>query len=178
MQRLALDYLRPAWHSPWPGLTLLALAIFITATLMMEYRATADAIEAHNPEIVEVRRTPIDSTERLDALSPAEQLRLKQRIEQANRLIARMSLPWDALFNAMEQVQNNDIALLDIQPEALTRRLSVRGEARDFPALSSYLRRLQTHNQFANVFLVSHEIDNDDPQRPIRFEIKADWVVQ
>lgn len=178
MQRLALDYLRPAWHSPWPGLMLLALALFIAATLTMDYRATADAIEANTPEVVEVRHKAIAAADNLDNLTPAEQQQLKQRIDQANQLIARMTLPWEALFNAMEQMQSHDIALLDIQPEAITRRLTVRGEARHFAALAGYLRRLQAHGQLANVFLVSHEVVSDDPLRPVRFEIKADWVVR
>lgn len=177
MRRLSLDYVQPAFRSSWPGLIILTLALFWAGNLIVKYLQTAEDIAAQTQVIsdVVVPRNVSMNTE--PVRTPAQIQRLKQDIEQANRIIAQLTLPWEELFNAVESAQNRDIALLDIQPDPGTKSLNISGEARNFAALSGYLLRVQSQRCFSNVFLLKHEVQAEDPQHPIRFELKADWVV-
>lgn len=178
MRRLSLDYQRPALSSPWPGLVMLTLALFWAGDLVLDYRQVTDEITARTPAIIDVavhRKAPAPNE---PVRSPAQIQNLKQDIELTNRIIAELTVPWEELFNAVESAQNGDIALLELQPDTHRKILTISGEARNFTALSGYLHRVQAQRSFANVYLLRHEVQTEDPQRPIRFELKADWQVQ
>jgi hypothetical protein len=67
------------------------------------------------------------------------------------------------------------VALLHIQPDAQNRVLRVTAEARREGAMLEYLRRLEGTGSFAEVHLLSHQVREDMPQRPINFSVQASF---
>ena len=51
--------------------------------------------------------------------------------------------------------------------------LRLTAEARNREAMFEYLRRLAQARGLAEVHLVSHQVQRDDPQRPIQFTVQA-----
>ena len=55
------------------------------------------------------------------------------------------------------------------------RSLRITAEAKDSDDMIAYVEQLQSRNWFGAVELVRHEINEQDPNRPIRFQIDAAW---
>ena len=94
----------------------------------------------------------------------------------AQEIIARIAIPWGDLFQAIETVKVERVALLALEPDPKTGVLLLRGEAGDLPALLTYIARLAQASQLHEVYLLRHEISRDgNPQRPVAFTISARW---
>ena len=63
----------------------------------------------------------------------------------------QLSLPWDALFKAVEPMGEQEVALLSIQPNVDKRIVRLTGEAKNFKALLAYLTFLEHSKTLNNV---------------------------
>lgn len=93
-----------------------------------------------------------------------------------NNAIAQLNLPWRDLLNAVEAGTPATIALLGIDPDA--RKHVVRGiaEAETSEGMIAYIEQLKRQPFFRDVLLTRHEINEQDPNRPLRFQFEAHWV--
>jgi hypothetical protein len=99
--------------------------------------------------------------------------RLDEQFRNAETVVRQLTLPWASLFHTLEEAASGDVAILQLQPEAQQRLLRATAEARDQEAMFEYLRRLAAARMLANVHLVSHQVQIEDPQRPIQFSVQA-----
>jgi Tfp pilus assembly protein PilN len=164
--RVELDYLAPPQRLLWPGLLVLALSLALGAFLLVRYRDARQDIARLEAEsgLVLPERRPVRAVpkERLDAEAKA-----------AEAVVRQLAVPWGALVAALEQASMRDVALLQLQPDADQRRLRLTAEARDRDAMFTYLRRLEAAPALAEVVLISHQVQLEDPQRPIQFSLQA-----
>lgn len=109
-------------------------------------------------------------------VSEETQEHLKGELRYASRVIDKLDLPWDSLFAAVESAFNQQATLLAIEPDAETRQVRLTAEAKDFPAMLDYLKQLQQSPALRDAYLSSHQINQQDSQRPVRFVINARWV--
>lgn len=82
---------------------------------------------------------------------------------------------WAALTRHIERAVGADVALLAVRPNVSGRALQISGEARHMTAALAFVDALRAP-PLADVVLVSHQIRQNDPQRPIVFEIAATWT--
>lgn len=104
-----------------------------------------------------------------------------ERVEEmkyANKVIDRLALPWDRLFNEMENSVNSDVVLLGVEPDAGRGRITFTSEARDLSTMLSYEQRLAQSALLREVHIQSHQMQMQDPQKPVRFIVGADWLPQ
>ena len=95
---------------------------------------------------------------------------------QAQETIARIAIPWNDLFHALEKVKVERVALLALESDPKAGTVLLRGEAGDLPALLTYVARLGSTGQLDEVYLLRHEFRRDgNPQRPLAFSISARW---
>ena len=175
MRALRLDYQRSNKPVPWLGLGVLIAAL--TALTL-----TAGYFQMLNQQIAYWDRK-IDHAERLTrhharAIHPlTEQDARAQLLEvkQANQVVRQLSLPWNALFKAVETSGGQNIALLSLEPDLQKGTVKVSGEAKDLDALLSYVKQLSTREVFGSVFLQNHQIQQSDPEKPLRFSLLAYW---
>ncbi len=99
--------------------------------------------------------------------------RLEEEAKLAEGVVRQLTLPWAKLIGAIEQAASRDVAILQLQPDAEQRLLRLTAEARDREAMFEYLRRLGGAQGLAEVHLVSHQVQREDPQRPIQFAVQA-----
>lgn len=165
-KRLELDYLAPARRAGWPGLVVLALALALGAWLGARYGEARREIVRLETEsgLMSPEHRPVRAL-------PRE--RLEARTKAAEAVVRQLTVPWGALIGALEQSSTRDVALLQLQPDADQRQLRLTAEARDREAMFAYLRRLESAPALAEVHLVSHQVQNEDPQRPIQFAVQA-----
>jgi Tfp pilus assembly protein PilN len=92
-----------------------------------------------------------------------------------NAAILQLNLPWRDLHDAVASATPASVALLALEPDAKRRVLRITAEARASDDMFTYVERLQGLDWFAHVALTRHEINEQDPNRPIRFQLDAQW---
>ena len=92
-----------------------------------------------------------------------------------NGAIAQLNLPWNEVFEALEAATPQTIALISLEPDA--RRNSVKGiaESKDSDDMVRYIEQLKKQPYFKNVFITMHDINQLDPNKPLRFQFEAYW---
>jgi len=99
--------------------------------------------------------------------------RLDEEAKSAEAVVRQLTVPWASLLQAIEQAAMRDVAILQLQPDAESRSLKLIAEARQREAMFEYLRRLGAARGLTEVHIVSHQVQRDDPQRPIQFSLQA-----
>ncbi len=174
MRPLDLDFRRPlAGPAGW---LLLAAGVLLLALVLLARQQLAMAGAAARVDLAESERR-LPGVAALP-LSAAETRAQQAALAEMQRLSAQLSLPWERLFGTLEALANDDIALLSLTPDARKQQLRITAEARDLAAMLAYHRSLEDSDDLRDVALVNHEIVSEVPERPVRFNLTATWMVQ
>ena len=173
MRPLKLDFVPRPSPLRWIGAALLVSALATAAYLAMSYVEQSAELERWEDKYSRLQKT---QRTRSNLGEAAESQHLQEEIKTANRVIARLSLPWDALFREIDASVDKHVTLLSIEPDAEKQDLRITGEARDLVVMLEYVRRLQSVTLLKDVHLISHQVQQQDPQKPVRFVIYAQWV--
>jgi hypothetical protein len=92
-----------------------------------------------------------------------------------NAAILQLNLPWRALHDAVGAATPATIALLALEPDARKHALRITAEAKNPDDMVGYVEQLGKQDLFSGVALTRHEINDQDPNRPIRFQVEAYW---
>lgn len=175
MRVLQLDYQRVYKPVPWLGMGVLVAALAALALMGSYYRTLDQQVVLWESKLDRIERV---SSQRALASRPlTEQAVRAQMLElnQANLVVRQLSLPWNALFNAVETTSGQNIALLSLEPDLQKGTVKISGEAKDLNALLKYVKQLSTRDVFGSVFLQNHQIQEADPEKPLRFSLLAHW---
>ncbi|SRR6266581_3324546 len=173
MERVHLDFVRTPRHGrhAWvlPAIAAIGLAGLVAWT---------DSDLQPRLAAAEVRLS--EQQARLDALRPTgsklEDKDLAGEWSRAMKVAAELNLPWDKLFTTFEANADKPVALLTLEPNAAKREVILTAEAKNFEEMLAFYRRLQQENIFASVALHTHQINQQDRDRPVRFRITAAWT--
>ena len=170
---LLLDFKQTPRLWSWPRLLLLIAGI---AWLLQTIHLTSlvDAQLSNTASSQEI----LHQHDKTRPSAPPNTQKLQLEISHANDILSRLSLPWSGLFQTLESINADDIALLSIHPEPDKHRLRLSGEAKNLASLLSYITALDKSHVLDHVYLTSHEIRTDSPQQPIRFSLVAHWAEQ
>jgi hypothetical protein len=169
--RLELDFLRRGRRAGWASWTLLALALAFALDVGRSWQALR----------TEVARKETQLAARAGDRPRGDLIRISNRPPREGELLSardtlrRLSLPWNALFGALEAAQTEGTWLLSIEPDVQNGTVTLSGEARDYLAALSYVANLQRQKALAGVHLVKHETKQNEQQRPLAFTIAASW---
>ena len=92
-----------------------------------------------------------------------------------NAAVLQLNLPWRALHDAVQAGTPANIALLALEPDARKSTVRITAEAKSSEDMIAYVEQLQKDEWFSAVVLARHEINEQDPNRPIRFQLDARW---
>lgn len=92
-----------------------------------------------------------------------------------NAAVLQLNLPWRALRDAVGAATPPTIALLALEPDAHKQSLRLTAEAKNSDEMFAYVEKLKEQELFSAVLLTRHEINDQDPNRPIRFQLDAVW---
>ncbi|MTV40557.1 PilN domain-containing protein [Duganella radicis] len=156
------------------GKIFLLLSVVLAAYCVWKYEETEQelsVIRAHQSKLARVQSDASATRQNAEVLSAKD-----EEIKYANRVIDRLALPWDRLFNEMENTVDADVVLLDVAPDAERGRISFTSETRDLSTMLNYERRLAQSPLLRDVVIQSHQVQIQDPQKPVRFVVAADWL--
>ena len=116
----------------------------------------------------------------LKALTAAGPVVKKAPIAEAqatavNAAVAQLNIPWRDLLDAVESATPKDVALLSLEPDAHKDILRGVAEAKTSDDMLSYIEQLKKPGFFDIVVLTKHEINEQDPNKPLRFQFEAHW---
>lgn len=170
MRPVDLDF-QPRKFSPG-GLALLAAGIVAFGAAFLDYRSAADEVGTWQAELARLQRpAPVRTLPR------AGDDREMQQMVQAAGVVARdIQRPWESLFKALEEAKTGEIALLTIAPDASRGVVQITGEAKRRDEILAFVDRLGQGGVLKNVFLVEDQRQEQDPEKPYRFLVSADWA--
>jgi len=79
-------------------------------------------------------------------------------------------------MKAVERATPSSVALLELEPDVKRHLIKGHAEAKTASVMLTYLARLRQQPYLGNVMLARHEINDQDPNRPIRFEFEVEWA--
>ena len=162
---LQLDFVAPRRQRRWPGILVLVVALGLAGELVLKYREAQQRLQR------------LDASQSLlNAARPAKAARgerLEEQVKAAHATVRQLALPWPQLVDSLERAAMKDVAVLHIQPDAQSRVMRVTAETRREELMMEYLRRLG--RSFSEVHLLSHQVREDDPARPIQFSLQASF---
>ena len=180
MKRTRIDFAPPGlrrtlFRAP-PRLVLLAPAIvLLLATAAgqgqqyLERQAELAALQAAT-----AARTQAPLAQRSAAPAPHIVIAPAQA-SAVNAAVMQLNLPWRDLAEAVAGATPPSVALLSLEPDAKRRQLRITAEARSSDDMLAYVSRMQAEEGFSSVVLTRHEVMEQDPNRPLRFQISAQW---
>jgi hypothetical protein len=174
MRRLQLEYRRDDRVQRFCGGLLLLVTLVLIAWMSLSfYQLQRETFRVRDlvGKIESRLRPPAPAMVTVaDARAMAEEIKL------ANQVVHQLNLPWDALLSDLEGMNTEDVALLGIEPDSRKGVLKVNGEARDFPALLEYLKALRESKVVNGIYLLNHQVDEQNPDKPLRFLLEASWI--
>ena len=102
----------------------------------------------------------------------------KAPAEERDPGFVELVVPWSGLLSALEAASRDSagrIALLGLEPDRVKRRVRITAQARTLEDALGYVKRLAAIDVVRSPMLDSHEVRVDDPERPIQFQVSADW---
>jgi len=179
MKTIAIDFApRRAWRSfsrvnAWTVLALLlGLTLCITAGINAQH--SLSDIDRNNAVL---QRTNLRLAERNTGKPAPKKIVINEAQANAvNTTIAQLNLPWRDVFDAVEAATPKTVGLLSLEPDA--KRSIVKGvaETKSSDDMIAYIEQLKKQTFFQTVILTKHEIDEQDPNKPLRFQFEAQWV--
>ena len=175
MSRIYLDFAnsrRPAGATQW--LLFLLGIVAIAATIGWNRLYWQPRIEAGEKQLNSVK-TALASRQ-----PPTLKIEDAQLAAEWNRaiVIAReLNLPWEKLFATFETEAERPVGILSLEPDVSKGELVLTAEARNFEEMLAYYRMLQQQENLSAVVLHTHQVNQQDREKPIRFRITAKWGV-
>lgn len=177
MKRVRIDFAPPSLartlHRTGPlawSLAVLALLLCLAAGLvgwqLVERQRVLDAQVA----ATRVRSAPAP----VAVTTPRAQVGVLQAAA-VNAAVLQLNLPWRALHDALDAATSSNIALLALEPDPRRRSMKITAEAKTSDEMIDYVEQLKSQELFGSVALLRHEINELDPNRPIRFQLDAQW---
>jgi alkanesulfonate monooxygenase SsuD/methylene tetrahydromethanopterin reductase-like flavin-dependent oxidoreductase (luciferase family) len=171
MRRLFLDFRRAAPISP-AGYLVLALGIVVAGVVAAAHLELNRQVERYSELAV---RANAGEPEKAREPVPFQGKSEKEALDNARLVVEHLTVPWDKLFAALEGVQEGDVAVLAITPNVQKRQVRVHAEAKSLASMLSYQRKLEETRLFTDVVLNEHEVQVQDPEKPVRFNVTLTW---
>ena len=176
MQRVNIDFVvRPLWQQPL-AVRSRAILIALAGVLVLAGAALAWQVLGLERQLAETAQAMALARRELAARTPPPRPPLHLSAAQVlaiNAAIGQLNTPWPALLDGFESVASADIALLQIEPDNQRRLVKGVAEARDHQGMLDYLAALGAAAPFARALVSKQEINDRDPNRPLRFSFEA-----
>lgn len=175
MKHVQIDFVQVYGRSRWVGWLVLLVGVMLAAMpLYYQTNVLAPQSDALESQLEMQARV-------LHPAAPASRWKseeIQALARTASQVSAELNIPWQDLFQFMDQESGKDLALLALEPDTTKGMLSVTAEARDFGAMLKFYEAMQASRLFRNVVLQSHAINQNVPEQPVRFRVRAQWVMK
>lgn len=102
----------------------------------------------------------------------------RAEIKETQAVLGRLTIPWDPLFVAVEQVgarHRDRITLMAIHPDVGEQRLVIDGRSANLDVLLDFVTQLTEFDIISHAHLSRHQMEDKDRAKPVLFTIVAEW---
>lgn len=172
MRLIKIDFAAPARRSSKNSVAILVIGALLAGAAVFDDSTQSDEILALQ-------------TQQKHAKNALQRTRLETSggngialagFKQSDIVVHRLATPWGGLLGALEQAQNESIALLGVEPDSHRGSLRLSGEAKDLPALVAYMKSIEGKGGISAVRLLTQQVKPDDAQHPVVFVVEARWT--
>ncbi|BBB60553.1 hypothetical protein UNDKW_2280 [Undibacterium sp. KW1] len=128
----------------------------------------------HVTEKVQALKADIERVEKRQIKTPVAKLAQEQVIA-INQAVAKLNLPWTDVFDALEKASSDKVALLQVTPNSQKASLKAIAETKNGDDMIAYIEVLKQQKLFTTVVLEKHEINEQDQNKPYRFQFEVQW---
>ncbi|MFC0169609.1 hypothetical protein ACFFKC_16105 [Pseudoduganella danionis] len=167
---------RTLFHTHPAVLLLAGAAVLLCATaaftgwrLVQQQRDRAAELQHLHQRAEALSRRPREIAQ--PVLTPAQ-------AQFVNGAIQQLNLPWRELQDAVLAATPHQIALLALEPDPRKQVLRLMAEARTSDDMVAYVAQLKQQELFSSVTLTRHEMNEQDANRPLRFQVEAIWLAR
>ncbi len=158
---------------------LLFMGIIILLGVLYQFRLTTESVNYWSVRVerIETQRQK-KIAPRVRSTSHVREVgqEIQQEIARANVIMNQINLPWESLFDSIEQASSKEIALLSLQPNVANRTLRIGGEAKTMSALLDFVEAIEREIIFEKAHLLNYKIKQNSPQQPVGFLLIASWI--
>lgn len=90
------------------------------------------------------------------------------------RIESQLAYSWQAAFDALAAARSSKIALLSVDAVQAKSQMKLTAEARQLSDAVEFIEALQRQPGVRRAALTQHEVQADDPQKPVRFNLLLD----
>ena len=153
----------------WAALALMVVCVVVLAQLQSVVSERLEAAQARHDLLRErLRASGPRVVPPADAQTTADILR-------ANLVIDELVVPWERLFDAIEDADPGGLGALALTPNARDRTLRLTGEARDLNELLAYVDRMGAQSLLGEVHLQGYNTVVRDGHTVLSFTLAAVW---
>lgn len=178
MKPLRIDFAPPSlartwFHTSRPARALAGIAIILAIGAGMQVWHLSEQRRLDAEQVARVTQrhaAPVQA-------APA-QAKVTIGLAQAaavNAAVLQLNLPWRELHDAIGAATPANVALLALEPDARKHMVRITAETQGSDGMIAYVEKLQEPGWFTTVALTHHEINDVDPNKPIRFQVEAQW---
>lgn len=179
MHRLKLTFPYAGQHVRSIDWALLFIGLVVLLIVFYQFRQVTEESGYWSVQVERLEKQQPETITRSRATSRNREIsqEIDKELLKANTILSQINLPWEALFDSIEHIVNDDVALLSLQPNVTNRTLRISGEARDMNVLLDFIEAMEREVIFEKAHLVNYKIKQDSPYRPVNFLITAVWIV-
>jgi predicted nuclease with TOPRIM domain len=177
-QQLDLDFIQTPFFSltrfSWLSLFLLVTSLIVTFFTWQTYQAKRIDYLRFEAKLAEINQ---QQQQRKLPIKQAKVSIQPEQLKQLQETVNALGIPWNELFEAIEQADGKDIALLSVEPNSQKQQVVVTGEAKNLQVALAYIAQLESQPALSQVFLQKHSIDEVNVSKPVSFTIFAKWKI-
>jgi hypothetical protein len=165
-----LDFVNRRTRSPLLGAVLLTVGVIAAAAVLLESRMAVQRREG-----LELKLAALSGVAHR---SPEQEARAAREAVAASKTEQELAAPWTMLLAELEDATKDtagQVSVLAVEPDHAKHKVHVNGESQNLALAIAFVQRLQMSHSLKYPMLDSHELRQDDPQHPVRFEVSADW---
>ena len=182
MSRLKLTFPYSGQHVRSIDITLLLISLIVLLAVFYHFRLIAEESSYWGMQVekLEKQQPKTATTTRSRSTSRTREFsqEIGKELIKANTILDQINLPWEALFDSIEHIITEDVALLTLQPNVTNRTLRINGEARNMAVLLDFIEAMEREVIFEKAHLVNYKIKQDSPYRPVDFLLTAVWIAK
>ena len=179
MRKVRIDFAPPSlcrtlYHAPPGTWSLVIVALALAGPLVSVSAQYRGLQHAQAQRAAQTAQAQARAVARAPAAAPARVVPPAQA-GAVNAAAQQLNLPWRGLYDAVQAATPATIALLALEPDAKKNSVRITAEAKGSDDMIAYVEQLERIEWFSTVLLARHEINEQDKNRPIRFQIDAQW---
>lgn len=173
MRTLSIEFAqyRPgtSWAT-WAAISLALLTLFASLAHYIDRRGEFDRLQTAIAAAQAAHQPPRRALPAKPGLALAE-----AQVRAINAAVEQLNLPWSGIFRLIEAAKPDNVALLALEPDGKKHLIRIQAEAKTAQHMLAFVDQLRAQPEVDTAYLIKHEINDRDPNKPYRFAAELRW---